>query len=85
MSFEGDTWIETTAYRGENRTVWFVRHEGAIVRAGEVDNDPSGTRAFEEAATWARVFIAERPFNWKHHQVKTVLEAVTTPELRRIG
>jgi hypothetical protein len=67
VTVDGETWIETTSYRDENRTVWIIRHDGAIVRAGEVSEDPSGSKAFEEATTW--VVIADRPFDWKHCQV----------------
>ncbi len=61
-----NTWIETTTFREDNRTLWLVRHRGAILKVGELRDDPSGVRAYEQAAGWAKEHAPGIELNWKH-------------------
>jgi DNA-binding response OmpR family regulator len=61
-----DTWIETTAYREDNRTVWIIKLAGEVVKAGEVSDDPFGIKSFDVASKWARTNLQHVEFNWKH-------------------
>lgn len=71
MSFD-ETWIETTSYSEDKRTLWVVRVGSLIVKVGETFDDVSGAMAFDDATSWAR---SERldgddaSYDWKHHVV----------------
>ena len=71
MSFD-DTWIETTSYSEDKRTLWVVRVGSKIVKVGETFDDVSGAVAFDEATSWARgekLDGENASYDWKHHVV----------------
>ena len=46
-------WIETHYKQTEDRTEWRVVVDGAVIHAGDVDDDVTGMRAQEQAQQWA--------------------------------
>ena len=64
------SYIETTHFGGEDRTVWAVRLDGNVVKVGDTKGDPSGERAHEEAMLWADANVPEASFVWKHSRVE---------------
>ena len=65
-----DSYIETTHYGREDRTVWTVRLDGDVMMTGDTKGDPSGERAYEEALLWADANVPEASFLWKHSRVE---------------
>ncbi len=71
MSFD-ETWIETTSYSEDKRTLWVVRVGSRIVKVGETFDDVSGALAFDAATDWARREKLDgeaASYDWKHHVV----------------
>jgi hypothetical protein len=76
MSFEG-TWIETTSYSEDRRTLWVVRNGAQIVKVGEALDDISGANAFDQATAWALTHhfgVEGEDFDWKHQLVQGTFE-----------
>lgn len=65
-----DSYIETTHFGAEDRTVWTVRLDGDVVMTGDTRGDPSGERAHEQALVWANANVPEASFVWKHSRVE---------------
>lgn len=79
-------WIETEHVADENRTEWRVVGDGHVKYQGSVNEDPSGTRAYESAQHWATDH-RHPVLGWKHAVDRALSEPgrTRTTTARHVG